>query len=156
MEMVENGLDVPIDEFLDRPLFCFLGTVSAAGDPRVSPLWYRWEAGAIWIVGDTERTYLDRVRRRPAVALAVVDADPRAGRVQHVGLRGRGTVEPFDRELVGRLLARYLGDDRAAWDERFVGLDPDRWRLLRVEPETVVARDQSFEPSLGVDASDDG
>jgi predicted pyridoxine 5'-phosphate oxidase superfamily flavin-nucleotide-binding protein len=149
MEIVENSLGVPIDEFLDRPLFCFLGTVSAAGDPRVSPLWYHWEAGTAWIIADTERTCLDRVERHPAVALAVVDFSPRTGRVQHVGLRGRGSVEPFDADLARRLLARYLGEDRSAWDGRFEALDPDRWRLLRIDPGTAVARDQSFVPSLG-------
>lgn len=84
-------------------------------------------------------------------ALAVVDFSPRTGRIQHVGLRGRGAVEPFDPGRARRLLARHLGADRSAWDDRFEGLDPDRWRLLRIDPGPVVARDQSFVPSLGVD-----
>lgn len=149
MEVVENTLDVPLEAVLERPLFCFLGTVSRDGYPRVSPLWYLWEDGAVWILGDAvEKTYTERLRREPRTALAVVDFDVRDGRVHHVGMRGEAELTPLDRTRAERLLGRYLGPDRAAWDPRFRDLDGDRWRFVRFEPGTVVARDQSFESSL--------
>jgi hypothetical protein len=148
MEVVENALDVPIDEVLAEPLFCFLGTATPDGHPRVSPLWYLWEDEAIWILGDTEgKSYTTRVVDHPKTALAIVDFDVDTGRVRHVGMRGHATLEPLDDDRVYRLLRRYLGDDREAWDERFAHLDPDRWSFVRVVPGTVVARDQSFVPS---------
>jgi predicted pyridoxine 5'-phosphate oxidase superfamily flavin-nucleotide-binding protein len=59
MEIIENTLPVELAEFLERPLFCFLGTISAEGEPRVSPLWYLWEDERIWIIADTtEKTAL--------------------------------------------------------------------------------------------------
>lgn len=144
MEVVENTLDPDLDEFLDRPLFCFLAQTSEEG-PRVSPLWYLWEDGALWMVAMLRnRSYPDRIRRDPRAAVAVVDFDPNTGLVQHVGFRGRGTLEPFDEGRATRLLRRYLGDDEAEWDERFCDLDPEDYRLVRVDPETVVARDQSY------------
>lgn len=154
MEIVEDTLSVELGRFLARPLFCFLATVTPDGRPRVSPLWYLWEESAVWIVAGRERSYTRRVRESPATVLAVVDFDPRAGRVQHVGMRGEASVEPFDADRVDRLLRRYLGDDPAAWDETFRGLDASDWGLIRVDPATVVARDQSFAPSLdaGADA----
>lgn len=149
MDIVENTLGVDLDTFLDRPLFCFLGAVDA-GDPRVTPLWFRWEDGAVWIIGDERKTYPRRVRDHPETALAVVDFDPAKGRVEHVGMRGRATVEPHDPALAERLLEGYLGPARAEWDEAFFG-DPYEWGaemvLLRFDPETVVARDQSYVPS---------
>lgn len=144
MELVEDTLDIELDEFLARPLFCHLSTVSAEGSPRVSPLWFLWEDGALWIIADAEKSYLGGVADHPETAVAIVDSDPETGRVEHVGLRGRATVEPFDAERAERLLARYLGDEQSEWDDRFADLPEERWRLVRFEPETVVARDQSY------------
>ena len=148
MDVVEDTLPVELDEFLDRPLFCFLATLSVEGLPRVSPLWYLWEDGAVWIIGNRERTYTTRIERAPETALAIVDFDVRTGRVHHVGMRGRATLKPLDAGRVFRLLRRYLGSDEERWDEGFVGLDPSMWGLVRFDPATVVARDQSFSPSL--------
>ncbi|MFC7136173.1 pyridoxamine 5'-phosphate oxidase family protein [Halobaculum litoreum] len=150
MDVIENSLSVALDAFLDRPLFCFVGTVAEGGDPRVSPLWYLWEDGRVWVLADTVgKSYPERVARTPETAVAVVDFDVRAGRVEHVGMRGRAAVVDHDADRAARLLERYLGPDRDAWDARFAELDPERWGLLRFTPETVVARDQSFSPSLG-------
>jgi hypothetical protein len=48
----------------------------------------------------------------------------------------------------GRLSRRYFGPDEAAWDRRFdvfsgeAGLE-----MVRITPETVVVRDQSYKPT---------
>lgn len=148
MEIVENTLDVSLDEFLEQPLFCFLGTASREGHPRISPLWYLWEDERIWVIGDTEKTYMKRVERHPRTSIAVVDFDVHSGLVHHVGMRGQADVVPLEENRAYSLLRRYLGDNRDEWDPRFASLDPERWGFLRFEPETVVARDQSFSPSL--------
>lgn len=149
MDVIENTLSTSVETVLRRPLFCFLATVDG-GNPRVSPLWFRWEDGAIWIIADDEKTYPDRVRDHPATALAIVDFDVETGRVVHVGMRGRATVEPHDPARAERLLTEYLGPDKSAWDEHRFG-DPRDWGpsmvMLRVDPTTVVARDQSYTPA---------
>ncbi|MFP4591228.1 MAG: pyridoxamine 5'-phosphate oxidase family protein [Halobacteriales archaeon] len=145
MEVVEDALPVDLETFLERPLVCHLSTLAEAG-PRVSPLWYLHEDDALWIIADTEtKTHPERIRRDPRVAAAIVDFDAPTGLVQHVGVRGRATLAPFDVSRANRLLARYLGDDRSTWDPRFTGPWDDRWRFIRLEPATVVARDQSFD-----------
>lgn len=152
MEVIENTLDADVETFLQRPLFCFLATTDE-GAPRVSPLWFRWEDGAVWIIGDTRKTYPRRIERQPETALAIVDFDRSTGRVQHVGMRGRASVEPHDPERAERLLTGYLGSDREGWDEARFG-DPHEWGeemvLLRFVPGTVVARDQSYAPAPGI------
>lgn len=149
MDVVEDTLAVDVKTFLARPLFCFLATASSEG-PRVSPLWYLWEEGAIWIAVNPERkSYPARIEREPRTAVAVVDFDASRGLVQHVGMRGTASVEAFDSERARRLFRRYLGpEDR--WDGRFHGVfdRADRYRFVRFEPETVVARDQSYAPGL--------
>ena len=152
MQIIENTLDVAIEAVLSRPLFCFLSTVDS-GRPRVSPLWFLWEDGAIWIIANTEKTYPGRIERNPVTALAIVDFDRTTGTVQHVGMRGEATVEPHDPPRAERLLRRYLGPDKDAWDtNRFS--DPSEWGeemvMIRFDPDTVVARDQSYVPSPSV------
>lgn len=148
MEFVENTLQEPVDDVLAKPLFCFLGTVSRDGDPRISPLWYLWEDDSIWIIADSDRTYTTRIDRHPPAALAVVDFEVTTGRVVHIGMRGQGRLVPLEQDRVDRLLRRYLGAQKESWDPAFIDLDPDRWQFIRFDPETIVARDQSFSPSL--------
>ena len=144
MEIIEDSLEVALNEFLARPLFCFLAQRSGNG-PRLSPLWFLWEDGAVWNVAQLDkRSYPGRVRAYPESALAIVDFEPGTGRVEHVGMRGEATLEPYDRSRAGRLFEKYLGDDREAWPETFRGLDAESYRLIRFDPETAVARDQSY------------
>lgn len=150
MEIVENTLGASIEAFLARPLFGHLASQSPEG-PRESPVWYLWEDETAWILGDASTdTFPSRIEREPACALGVVDFDAKRGLVQHVGIRGTGSVEPFDRALAERLLARYLGPDCDDWDRRFseyVAEPTETALLVRVDPETVVARDQSYAPA---------
>ena len=63
MELVrETGSHFDLDEesarrlmndVLTRPLFAHLATASEHG-PRESPVWFLWEAGAIWIIGNNK------------------------------------------------------------------------------------------------------
>jgi hypothetical protein len=145
MELVEDTLPGDLSDFLDRPLFCFLASSTEEG-PRISPLWFLWEASAVWILADTKtKTYPRRIERDSRAALAIVDFDPATGLVQHVGMRGQATLDPFDESRAKRLLRKYLGDDETEWNqERFGGPWNDRWQFIRFEPATVVARDHSY------------
>ena len=137
---------VELDEFLARPLFACLATASEDG-PRASPVWFAWEDGAIWVIanGRTD-SFPGRIEREPRCALAIVDFGVETGLVHHVGLRGRASVEGFDAERAQRLLARYLGPEVRAWDTRFRETLHDPHNVLvRFEPDTVVARDQSYD-----------
>jgi nitroimidazol reductase NimA-like FMN-containing flavoprotein (pyridoxamine 5'-phosphate oxidase superfamily) len=139
---------VDLDEFLARPLFAHLATASDDG-PRDSPVWFLWEDGAIWIIGSRrDDSFPARLERNPRCAIGVVDFVQELGRVHHVGMRGRATIEPFDSKRAERLLVRYLGAGREAWDRRFRDtlVDPDNV-LVRFVPDSVVARDVSYEPA---------
>lgn len=152
MEIVENTLSVPLADVLDRPLFCFLATQADSG-PRISPLWFLWEAGSVWCIATRERSYPERIEANPETALAIVDFDVSTGEVLHIGMRGRATVVPHDPERAIRLLEKYHGPEMDDWDQsRFP--DPNEWGeemvFVRFDPETVVARDQSYTPAPAV------
>ena len=130
--------------------FAHLATASAEG-PRESPVWFLWEEGAIPIIGEGGDSFPKRIERDPRCAVGVVEFDSSEAVVKHVGIRGEGSVEPLDPDRAERLLIPYIGDDREAWDPMFraVLAEPEEFLLVRVEPETIVARDQSYTPSLG-------
>lgn len=144
METVENTLDVPLGEFLQRPLFCFFAQESADG-PRLSPLWFLWEDETVWLIAQLPgRSYPDRVERYPRSTIAIVDFEPARGRVEHVGMRGNATLVSYDEGRADRLRRKYLGEPKRRWPARFTDLDAENYRLIRFDPETVVARDQSY------------
>jgi nitroimidazol reductase NimA-like FMN-containing flavoprotein (pyridoxamine 5'-phosphate oxidase superfamily) len=136
---------VELDEFLARPLFGCLATASEDG-PRASPVWFLWEDSAIWVLANRRTdSFHARIEREPRCALAIVDFGVDTGLVHHVGMRGRASVERFDAGRARRLLVRYLGPDVAAWEPRFRDTLQDTDNVLvRFEPDTVVARDQSY------------
>ena len=133
-----------LEEVLARPLFAHLATASDEG-PRESPVWFLWEGGALWIIGNyVTDSFPKRVEREPRCAVGVVEFDVSSGFVRHVGFRGRARLAPHDPERMKRLLGRYMGEP-ARWDPRFVEiLDNADYVFVRFEPETAVVRDQSY------------
>lgn len=134
-----------LEDILSRPLFAHLATASDEG-PRESPVWFLWEEGALWVIGNRQTdTFPGRIEREPRCAVGVVDFDAATGRVRHVGFRGLARLAPRDPERMRRLLGRYMGAAER-WDERFVAiLDDADYIFVRFEPETAVVRDQSYE-----------
>ena len=82
-----------LDEFLSRPLYAHLAHDSGNG-PRESPVWFHWDGNGLWIIGGT--SFPENLRREPRCAIGIVDWDRATGLSQHVGLRGRAEVLPFD------------------------------------------------------------
>lgn len=134
-----------LDDLLSRPLFAHLATASEQG-PRESPVWFLWEHGALWVIGNRKAdTFPERVEREPRCAVGIVDFDASTGVVRHVGFRGRARLMPHDAERMKRLLGRYMGAPER-WDPRFVEiLDDEDYIFIRFDPETAVVRDQSYE-----------
>lgn len=131
-------------EVLSLPLFAHLATASDDG-PRESPVWFLWEGGALWVIGNYRTdSFPKRIEREPRCAVGVVDFDVSTGLVRHVGFRGRARLEAHDAGRMRRLLGRYLGEPER-WDSRFVEiLDDADYIFIRFEPETAVVRDQSY------------
>lgn len=138
-----------LEAFLLRPLFAHLATASEDG-PRDSPVWFLWEDGALWIIGNEKTdTFPKRIQKDPRCAVGIVDFDLETDLVEHVGMRGRATLEVCEAERARALLRRYLGDDESTWDTRFRAalIDTDSV-LVKFEPQTVVVRDVSYVKGL--------
>jgi hypothetical protein len=152
MKIVEKTVSSPgreifeLDEFLSRPLYAHLAHNSEQG-PRESPVWFHWDGQAIWIIGGS--SFPANLKRDPRCALGIVDWDPATGLSQHVGLRGRAEVLPYDAEMARTIFRRYFGPDESDWDRRFddVRTGEVGSEMVRFTPETVVIRDQSYKPT---------
>jgi hypothetical protein len=144
-DLDEDAAGRLLEDILTRPLFAHLATASDAG-PRESPVWFLWEDGALWIIGNYETdTFPKRVEREPRCAIGIIDFDASTGLVQHAGFRGHAHLMPHDPARMERLLSRYMGGVEH-WDSRFVEILGDAdYIFIRFEPETVVVRDQSYE-----------
>lgn len=156
-DLGEEGAQSLLREMLGRPLFAHLATASEEG-PRESPVWFLWEEGALWVIGNYRTdSFPKRIEREPRCAVGVVEFDAERGLVRHVGFRGSARLTPHDAARVERLLGRYMGA-RERWDPRFVEiLGDEEYVLVRFEPETAVVRDQSYElrgPDAGAEAND--
>ena len=146
MKLIQDrAKTVDLAAFLSKPLFAHLATTCGEG-PRESPVWFHWDGAALWIVGDAETdTFPKRVAADGRCAIGIVDFDNLTGKVEHVGMRGHATVEPFTANLARELFRRYLGSDQRLWDERFVhALKSSSSLLIKFVPVTTVARDVSY------------
>lgn len=135
-----------LGEFLARPLFAHLAHASDHG-PRASPVWFRWDGAAVWVIGG--RSFPANLNRDPRCAISIVDFAPATGRCQHVGMRGTAAVRPFDGAVARAIFQRYMGPDEADWDRRFADVFDGSAapEIVRISPETVVVRDQSYRPT---------
>lgn len=151
IDVEDDAAERTMEEILSRPLFAHLATASEHG-PRESPIWFIWEHGALWFLGNYQTdSFPRRLERDARCAVGVVDFNVETGLVQHVGMRGSARLEAHDEGRVKRLFGRYMGAQER-WDARFLGVLGDGdWIFVRFEPETVVVRDQSYELRLDAD-----
>jgi hypothetical protein len=143
--------DFDIDTFLRQPLLAHLATASPDG-PRDSPVWFLWEDRELWLVGNDRDSFPKRIRADPRCAVGIVEFDLARGRLRHVGIRGKGSIEPIDPARLHRFLGRYLGENEGEWNGDFRSRVIDRLELMvRIEPRSIVARDQSHFASVAGD-----
>ncbi|MEQ8484229.1 MAG: pyridoxamine 5'-phosphate oxidase family protein [Pseudomonadales bacterium] len=132
---------------LSRPLIAILSTLAGDGAPRNAPVWYHWDAGALWMLSDDTASSARRIASDPRVSVEIVDYDNRQGVLRHLGLRGRATIEPMDPDLFRRLLTRYLGPE-PGWNRWFIDqvarIDDPSGRLIRLAPDNIYTNDVSY------------
>jgi len=129
------------DAFLDAERTCRVATVGPDGTPHVSPLWFGWSDGALWLFSITRSRRWKDLERDPRVSV-VVDAGVEyselrgveiTGRAEQVGEVPRGSDPAPELAAVEEIFARkYMGgtfypDGKHAW--------------LRIVPEKIVSWD---------------
>ncbi|MEU8251209.1 pyridoxamine 5'-phosphate oxidase family protein [Nonomuraea sp. NPDC048916] len=127
-----------LDAFLAAERTCRVATVSADGQPHVSPLWFVWDGSAIWLCSLVGSRRFAELTADPRVGL-VVDAGHDYGELRGVEIRGVAAVVgdvPWSGEVTPEL---------AEAERLFSGKYPEqrhvrrqgRHAWLRVEPRNI-------------------
>ena len=135
------------EHLLQKPLMAILATRCPHG-PRTAPVWFLWQDGALWMLGDVGGSSVQRIEDDPSVSVEITEFDPARGILLHLGLRGTAEVQLMHPNLFRQLLTKYLGPAEDRWNPWFIAQiaridDPDG-RLIRLRPDSVFTNNGSF------------
>jgi len=119
------------ERFLAQPgILCRVATLKPDGAPSVTPCWYIYEEGAIWITPRKHSAWLENLRRDPRIALTI---DEEAHPYRKVVIEGVAELA-YDvgrddewRDRYRRICERYVPPAAA---ERYINETIDQPRAL--------------------------
>lgn len=104
--------DIPAThmDILEKPAFAHLATVDAAGVPQVTPVWFEYADGFIWVNSAKGRKKDRNIRANPKVALSIQDPDDP---YRYVGIQGKVVeiIEEGAVDHIHKLSRKYTGKD---------------------------------------------
>ncbi len=131
-----------IDEFLGVPRHAIVGTNRLDGPPQLSPVWYLYEAGRIYISVLVASAKYRNLRRDPRISLCVDGGHPDARAVM---ITGRAELieadSPWRDEMHWRITRRYYETDEDARRFREEARDWGPTALIVVTPEKTLSQD---------------
>lgn len=107
-------MDSQILEFLQADRHAILATNGRHGAPQLTPVWYIYEDGVIYVSAQTRTVKIKNLRRDPTVTICI---DGGRGDARYVVLYGKAElIEPGERqrELRWRIVRHYYADEAEA------------------------------------------
>ena len=107
-------MDSQILEFLQAERHAILATKGRHGAPQLTPVWYIYEDGVIYVSAQTRTVKIKNLRRDPTVTICI---DGGRGDARYVVLYGKAElIEPGERqrELRWRIVRHYYADEAEA------------------------------------------
>ena len=129
-----------VEEFLQAPRFAIVGTNRVKGPPQLTPVWYLYENGRLYVSIFVKSAKYRNLHRDPRISLCIAGEHPDARAVMIYG-----TVELIQEdsawfnEICWRLVRRYYDSDEEAQsylDAEAVGGDS---ALAVVGPDKIMA-----------------
>ena len=113
--------------FLDEPIPMLVGTTRRDGSVQMTPVWFEYRDGQIWLNGGPQRDWFKHLRRDPRVSLHVLDPKNMFRHVQIQGRLADSTTEGAD-DHIDRLAQRYQGGPyrNPKVDRLIIRIDPER------------------------------
>ena len=113
--------------FLDEPIPAIVGTTRRDGSVLMTPVWYEYRDGQIWLNGGPQRDWFKHLRRDPRVTLLVLDPKNMFRHVQIQGRLADWTTEGAD-DHIEHLSQRYLGGPyrNPKIDRLIIRIEPER------------------------------
>lgn len=123
-------------EFLERSVLNLqLGTVDAAGEANVHPVWYIYERGRLYVDAAASSKKVANIRRDPRVYFCVDDE-----RMPYRGVRGKGRATIHEDvalalPIAERIMLRYTGSlDNEVASALLDGVRGGQSALVEIEP----------------------
>ena len=119
------------EAFLNEPgILCRIATIKPGGAPHVTPVWFVYEGGQVFITPRAQSTWLANIRRDPRIAVTI---DEEASPYRKVTIEGTVAIvhdlgeDDAWRDLYRRIARRYVPAEGA---ERYVQETIDQPRAL--------------------------
>ncbi len=112
----------------DEPLPMTIGTTRRDGTVQMTPVWYEYRDGQIWLNGGPKRDWFKHMQRDPRVTMFVLDPKNMFRHAQIQGRLADTSMEGGD-DHIERLSQRYMGG-------RYRNPKVDRM-IVRINPERV-------------------
>ena len=115
--------------FFDEPLPMIVGTTRRDGTVQMTPVWYEYRDGQIWLNGGPKRDWVKHLRRDPRVTLCVVDPK-NMFRWAQIQVRLADTDAAGGDDHIEHLSQRYTGGPyrNPKVDRLIVRIEPERVR----------------------------
>ena len=123
----------PIEARLGREMTIWIATVRGDGRPHLTPVWFVWLDGQIYIAIGTDTQKFSNLRGNQAVSLALPDTE------KVVILEGEA-------HAADRKKSDTLGDyffNKYEWDFRYD--ETADWRLVEITPNKILAWGDGFD-----------
>ncbi len=135
------------ERFLAGRHVAVLATLRPNGEPVLTPIWYLYRDGLLYMRTGLESVKASNIRRDPRVTVCV--QDERAP-YRSVTVYGRASIEPREEGLAALIARRYLGAVGGAANLRMAGEVEEQSAevTLAVRPERVVTQDFAAETPL--------
>lgn len=131
-----------VDAFLQSERTCRVASAGADGRPHVTPLWFVWHGGALWLTSLVRSQRWTDLARDPRVAV-VVDTGEQYGELR--GVEITGTATPVGDVPRGAEPHPELAEPERLFAGKYAGTDeftPDgRHGWLRIDPDKLVSWD---------------
>jgi len=113
--------------FFDEPLPIIVGTTRRDGSVQMTPVWYEYRDGQIWLNGGPKRDWVKHIKRDSRVSLLVPDPKNMFRWAQLQGRLVDTSLEGGD-DHIERLSQRYTGGPyrNPKVDRLIVRIDPER------------------------------
>ena len=127
-----------IEEFLAADRNAVLATNGSDGIPQLTPVWYLYEDGLLYVSAQADTVKVRNLRQDPAIALCI---DGGRGDARHVTVRGRAELiepgQPRQEEMRRRIIHKYHSSAEVA-DAYYASVRGSRAVLIFVRPEKIV------------------
>lgn len=131
-----------IEAFLAAPRFAVVGTNRRDGPPQLTPVWYLYEDGNVYLEMFVKSAKYRNLRRDPRIGLCIAGDPPDARAVMLYGT-AELVVEGGDwvDDIRWRLVRRYYGSDGEAQSYMDEAASGGETALAIVTPQRLIAQD---------------